>query len=414
MAQLSDLSNSRSNSADLTTERHRECQHRLHQLCSSYEKELQIKIQECESAKNSLLQKDEELRALKRRFDRYHEGLSDEGFLLKRSSVFKTISTGLQDADFLYQHSRPYRTLAESYDQVQKTIQPLQDLESHNKQLQAYIAGMRYGQGPHHAESFYCQSVGDLDHKIKDWARKVTIAQKEISPEAIREFLNALYEFGGQKTIHYQKHEHYLSKLFASRRARKVLYRHIIALYLQFRVLTSFAFGIDQQLADKLVDLETTILEQGMLFKMHWTHLAETEFGKVLTVRQALGTAALQPQESVEKGKQILFIELTNLFGILVSAGGEPFNSKDLTSIIDAAVHLRNEMTKEQAIYRFDWFSPDSKVDLDSEVCQFDYETTLESDVLALCTFPGLFRVIRNKQGNIEHVCTMTTKVSLE
>jgi hypothetical protein len=131
-------------------------------------------------------------------------------------------------------------------------------------------------------------------------------------------------------------------------------------------------------------------------------------------VRQALGTAALQPQDSVEKGKQVLLTELIDLFGRLVPAGGEPFDSKDLTSIIDAAVHLRNEMTKEQAIYRFDWFSPDSKVDLDSELCQFDYETALESDALALCTFPGLFRVIRNRQGSIEHVCTTTTKVSLE
>jgi hypothetical protein len=131
-------------------------------------------------------------------------------------------------------------------------------------------------------------------------------------------------------------------------------------------------------------------------------------------VRQALGTAALQPQENVEKGKQVFFAELMDIFGRLAPAGDEPFNSKDLTSIIDAAVHLRNEMTKEQAIYCFDWFSPDSKVDLNSEMCQFDYETALESDALALCTFPGLFRVIRNKQGNLEHVCTMTTKVSLE
>jgi hypothetical protein len=131
-------------------------------------------------------------------------------------------------------------------------------------------------------------------------------------------------------------------------------------------------------------------------------------------VRQALGTASLQPQDTVEKGKQMLQTELVDLFGRLVPAGDEPFNFKDLTSIIDAAVHLRNEMTKEQAIYRFDWFSPDCKVDLGSELCQFDYETDLESDALPLCTFPGLFRVIRNRQGSIEHVCTMKTKVSLE
>jgi hypothetical protein len=267
MAQLSDLSHSHSDPSHLVIERHRECQDRLHELCSSFEKELQIKIQECEAAENSVLEKDEELQALKRRFDRYHEGLSDEGFLLKRSGVFKAISAGLQDRDFLYQHSRPYRTLAESYEEVQKTVKSLQDLESHNKQLQAYIAGMRYGQGPHHAETFYCQSIRDLDHKLKDWARKATTVQKEVSPEAMHAFFFALYEFGGQRTIHHQKHEQYSSRLFASLRARKVLYRHVLALYLQSRVFTSFAFGIDQQLADKLIDLENTILEQGMLFR---------------------------------------------------------------------------------------------------------------------------------------------------
>jgi hypothetical protein len=132
--------------------------------------------------------------------------------------------------------------------------------------------------------------------------------------------------------------------------------------------------------------------------------MVEKEFGKVLTTRQAMGTAALQQVEDVsDKAKNHVAFELKKTLKAALPKNQEP-DIQEIKRIVTHAVQLRNDMTKELAIYYSYWFRVNEDV-LNSEVAE--YQGVPQSRSLALCVFPALARRIRDSQGNLTDVCVI-------
>ena len=75
-------------------------------------------------------------------------------------------------------------------------------------------------------------------------------------------------------------------------------------------------------------------------------------------------------------------------------------------------MELRNDMTREHAIYVWCWFSSDAKIDQGSATVEF--EGTLEENVVPLCVFPGLRRRFKKEDGVTRDACVAPVKVELE
>lgn len=132
----------------------------------------------------------------------------------------------------------------------------------------------------------------------------------------------------------------------------------------------------------------------------------------MLKLRQILGIAALRNVEDITliKRKQDLTLELTHLFSPLVSSDTE--NLEGLFEIIDFAVDLRNDITKELAIYSCYWFSADCKIDLDLGLCDFDGWRDEYS--FLLCIFPGFSQSIKLHDGAIREVLLKPARIEME
>jgi hypothetical protein len=87
-------------------------------------------------------------------------------------------------------------------------------------------------------------------------------------------------------------------------------------------------------------------------------------------------------------------------------------DSEEIKHLINHAVQLRNDMTKELAIYFPYWIEVGVDVLKHSEAIEYDGEP--QSRSLALCVFPALARRVKNGQGKLSDVCVTRAKVELE
>lgn len=120
------------------------------------------------------------------------------------------------------------------------------------------------------------------------------------------------------------------------------------------------------------------------------TKLIEADFSKVLMIRQAIGKAVVNRIASSQAGAKIkLFSKLLTAF--LNLSNNEKALRSMLKNIIEEAVSLANQMTREQAIFRCQMaktgFSP--LADVNVKVA----DAGQEGDIF-MCTFPGFGRRI--------------------
>jgi hypothetical protein len=78
----------------------------------------------------------------------------------------------------------------------------------------------------------------------------------------------------------------------------------------------------------------------------------------------------------------------------------------ELCTIMDFAMHLKNDMTRELVIYRCRLFNG-------SEVpnTMFDSIDGNPRGVLRLCVFPGFIRQLKSEDGNIVKFCVTKAKI---
>ena len=86
--------------------------------------------------------------------------------------------------------------------------------------------------------------------------------------------------------------------------------------------------------------------------------------------------------------------------------------SNELFDIVDFAVDLRNDITKEFAIYSCFWYSADCKIDLDSGFCEF--EGWRDDRPFVLCMFPGFSQSIKLPDGSIKEFCVKPARIDFE
>jgi hypothetical protein len=143
--------------------------------------------------------------------------------------------------------------------------------------------------------------------------------------------------------------------------------------------------------------------------------ILEKEFGKVLGIRKAIGEAALQQSVNPSVARQKAALT-NNLFKMLKPLQDSPGNTQSsfhaqLSEIIDKAVDLRNDMTRELAMYSIWWFAGDRILKYPDFIeCHGEGQTAS----LALCVWPALIRKTKNDDGEIKLFCVTRAKVELE
>lgn len=135
----------------------------------------------------------------------------------------------------------------------------------------------------------------------------------------------------------------------------------------------------------------------------------DAPFDTILELRQLLGTVSLQYVDNIQlvERKHSLAVEITELFNNLVPCAVEA----DIYRIVETAVDLRNDMTRELAFYSCYWFGVESKVDLDSGFCEF--EGWRDEETFPLCVFPGFGMAEKWDDGSIKEICVKPAVVEL-
>jgi hypothetical protein len=139
---------------------------------------------------------------------------------------------------------------------------------------------------------------------------------------------------------------------------------------------------------------------------------SDIEFTKILTIRQALGRAALHSQilrPETLKRQETYKINLTHILSHLLPKSNPQDIEAAVSKWIEKAIALRNAMTEEQAIYRC--FIPDIGEPYTEEVMEVADEQP--AGRVLLCSFPGLDRLIL-KDGKKVSVPVVKASVELE
>lgn len=132
----------------------------------------------------------------------------------------------------------------------------------------------------------------------------------------------------------------------------------------------------------------------------------------MLTIRQSLGIASIEmAQKNHHDYRQRLINHFAHLVNPLLPQSPSKSRGQDIVKIIDLGISLRNDMTKEHAIYFCYWFAADDKVRSDST--RYVFDGTVEDGVVPLCIQPGFGRRI-NENDSLDEIVLMPAEVKLE
>ena len=175
----------------------------------------------------------------------------------------------LNNESYLLEKSSVFRHLQQSFDRLQQEHKLLSGADVQNRELQAYVATMRQGEGPRHVEGYYVQNIHELAIRVRTFAGDLSFDIKRWGKENTTTFLNALVNVsddGGKAVRFIEKYRKTnIQRSFESKRARTNFFTYLIALFLYEEIFTRFAFGMDQTSSRNLSDIQKSILNQGML-----------------------------------------------------------------------------------------------------------------------------------------------------
>ena len=120
-------------------------------------------------------------------------------------------------------------------------------LRNDNQSLRMYIDSMRNAQEPIRGEEKYTQAFEDLNNKITSWilTQSKKNADVTLKDANIRTAIMTKIKSFGKYGVHTATQiEPTLQQLYASKKTRAPLIRHILALFLFDRVFDPFAFAL--------------------------------------------------------------------------------------------------------------------------------------------------------------------------
>ncbi len=279
-------------------------------------------------------------------------------------------------------------------------------------------------------EESYKSQLNFLHRQINAFIKSMISEKEKFTLDDLIMCLDMLRSFSrtGEKTAGKFGAE-MASQNYERREVHHKLWKSLFGLILFERILSCFAFRMDEVTSKQLYAIENAILTSGTplvaLTKpspIPSTHshkpctacpllvvlMVDADFVTVLQVRQLLGTVALQYVDNIQllQKKQDVTIEITKFLFPLFGC-----KEKDIFPIVSSAVELRNDMTRELAFYSCYWFGVDSKVDLDSVFCEF--EGWRDDEGFPLCVFPGFGEMYKLGDGSIKEVSVKPAVVEL-
>jgi len=89
------------------------------------------------------------------------------------------------------------------------------------------------------------------------------------------------------------------------------------------------------------------------------------------------------------------------------------FNEREIHALVQKAVDLRDDLTREHGIYVWNWLQAGCGSEVENSN-RFDVEGEAGDNAFPLCIFPGLSRKFRNVRGSIEEVVVTQGIVEME
>ena len=195
---------------------------------------------------------------LAKEVSRFNQLIGEYNSLRKR---FESLKNGLEDEKFLYKYSGQFRSLADANLELSNTVAANQ---STIKQLQRDLATIRHGHGPVHDEQYYRDELSSLHRKMENWVNKFTRPPltTQWTDDQSAAFLALLFTTGtaGEAASEELRKHQFLSSL-PSPRAQRVLFRHVLAVYLFDAIFDSFAVAMDKSASNTLSELELSMFE---------------------------------------------------------------------------------------------------------------------------------------------------------
>jgi len=127
-------------------------------------------------------------------------------------------------------------------------------------------------------------------------------------------------------------------------------------------------------------------------------------------VHQSLGVGAISYVESHHPySERVLIDKVVSIFTLLLPAISEEDLFKGIAKVVKKAVTLKNNMMEEQALYDCYWIKGGQNFDPD----KMDLAGHEGDGRIALCTFPGLARILL-EQGKKVTVHVVKASIVLE
>jgi hypothetical protein len=216
---------------------------------STTREQLQEQIDQCISLKDEIEELHGQISGIESQLKVYKEGINDQQFLMKNSSLLPQILASHQTA-------------------LETERELLRNLKNQNKDLQGSIAAIRYGQPSIHDEEYFVEKMLVFARKMNICAGKLTPGSQFVTRDLFKSFLKVLSSVSpeGHKSVQAletkKKEKRY--DVFCDNRARRNLYTHFLALIIYERVLNTFVCGLNPEISKTLLEIEHIVLKQGI------------------------------------------------------------------------------------------------------------------------------------------------------
>jgi len=290
-------------------------------------------------------------------------------------------------------------------DRVKALQEEISLLRKDNDLLRNAIVQKGKDTQPLRAEEYYARLFRELKAEIETWMAKQAKANasQEMSEKAESVLLQKLANFGlrGQWSAEFLKPNGVFRTWYANIRSRIQLGRHIIAVLLFDQVFFPFAFGLPDEWAKAMAWVEKYI-NTGLPLMDTTANLSEPQFSRVLMVHQSLGKASMNYVSTYRQDEErILVSRMTDILRLFLPKTSDQDLQKGVTKMVKKAVVLKNDMLEEQALYDCYWIKGGQNFDSQ----KMEIVGVEGNGPLALCTFPGLARIILNQgRGIVVHV----------
>jgi hypothetical protein len=378
---------------------------------------MSIEVKETVSRQIAPVQADLE-KALSERDDaasKYRKVVSDYTTLYNR---YTTLRNESQEVQKLHQQLlQDVKDLKGRRDDIQAlhTEESSQRIRLHkdNILLRAQIADMSNAQEPLHEERYYIEEFSEIGGNLESWAATETrqMSKDSLKPSDIEQLVSVFQQCGEEGMFAANWLKTADKSRFQDRRNRIALIRHASSIVIFEQIFTRFAFGLDRTQSKLFLDIEQALSVNGSSSTASINALGSYAFSQLLSIRQSVGREILPLCAGpVSTNRALVYTSLVTVLGVLVPNTPSSRIQDFSTRLIDKCISLRQAMTAEQAVYRFNFYNNDWYFDEEWMEAQFGDN---RQGKIALCTFPGLRRYSMIDGGKRAFLSVVKSTVNL-